>query len=128
MILFDIPDIRLFWSEDSRFLKQFSNGQIVKFQPYSKYPPCTKDIAFWVNPQRDFHPNEFFEVVRETAGFLVEDVTQLDKFVHPKTGKTSLCYRINYRSMDRNLTNTEVDTLQDQVRKMVSQNLGVELR
>jgi hypothetical protein len=26
---------------------------------------------------------------------------QIDSFVHPKTNRTSLCYRINYRSMDR---------------------------
>lgn len=35
MILYDIPDIRLFWSEDERFLKQFHVSDInqkVKFQ------------------------------------------------------------------------------------------------
>lgn len=126
MILFEIPDIRLFWSEDPRFLKQFDGGRHVKFQAYSKYPPCTKDIAFWIGPK--FHPNEFFDVVRETAGTMVEDVVLLDKFVNPKNNKVSMCYRINYRSMDRNLTNAEIDSIQEQVRNNVTAQLGVELR
>jgi phenylalanyl-tRNA synthetase alpha chain len=28
MVLFDIPDIRLFWSADDRFLKQFTPGNL----------------------------------------------------------------------------------------------------
>eukprot|EP00047_Mylnosiga_fluctuans_P014392 m.38093 g.38093 ORF g.38093 m.38093 type:complete len:101 (+) comp5484_c0_seq1:1058-1360(+) len=51
MILFNIPDIRLFWLQDDQFLRQFSEtlppGQ-QKFQPISKFPACTKDITFWL--------------------------------------------------------------------------------
>ena len=47
MILFKIPDIRLFWSKDPRFLEQFQHGDIVPFKSFSKFPPCYKDITFW---------------------------------------------------------------------------------
>ena len=47
-----IPDIRLFWSKDPRFLSQFSKssggGKPVKFQPFSSMPACYKDISFWL--------------------------------------------------------------------------------
>ncbi|KAF9208029.1 hypothetical protein BGZ59_010835, partial [Podila verticillata] len=45
LVLFGIPDIRLFWSQDERFLKQFQPSQIQKFKPFSKYPACIKDIS-----------------------------------------------------------------------------------
>jgi len=126
MILFGIPDIRLFWSVDARFISQFKEGQVVKFEPYSKYPACYKDIAFWV--PEDYHENEFFEHVRSIGGDLVEEVTEIDAFTHPKTQRHSRCYRVNYRSMDRVLTNDEVDELQMKLRATTEQNLHVELR
>jgi phenylalanyl-tRNA synthetase alpha chain len=52
----------------------------------------------------------------------------IDNFTHPKTGKTSHCYRIAYRSMDRSLTNEEIDALQERVRDLTVDRLGVELR
>mmetsp|Transcript_20255 Transcript_20255/g.46726 ORF Transcript_20255/g.46726 Transcript_20255/m.46726 type:complete len:425 (+) Transcript_20255:122-1396(+) len=126
MVLFDIPDIRLFWTEDTRFLKQFKEGEITKFKPYSKYPPCYKDIAFWL--PEDWEENNFAELVRNVAGDLVERVELIDQFENPKKGKTSHCYRINYRSMDRSLTNEEVDALQEKVREKAAGELTVELR
>jgi len=126
MVLFDIPDIRLFWSTDRRFLDQFASGENVKFQPYSKYPPCLKDIAFWVPPS--FHENAFYELVGQIGGDLVEQVEEIDRFTHPKTKQVSCCYRITYRSMERSLTNEEINELQQHVRTEVQQKLGVTLR
>lgn len=132
MVLFSIPDIRLFWSKDERFHNQFSSGKIVKFEPYSKYPPCLKDISFWTSKhegmESSFHPNDLNEVIRDVAGDLVERVELIDEFQNPKTKRLSNCFRISYRSMDRSLTNTEIDFLQEQVREEIVARLGVELR
>mmetsp|Transcript_37545 Transcript_37545/g.89923 ORF Transcript_37545/g.89923 Transcript_37545/m.89923 type:complete len:459 (-) Transcript_37545:133-1509(-) len=126
MILFEIPDIRLFWTDDERFHSQFKEGQITKFKPYSKFPPVYKDIAFWI--PEDFVENDFFEMARGVAGDIVERMELIDEFTNPKKGKTSKCYRITYRSMDRSLTNEEIDALQDSLREKVEVDLGVEVR
>jgi phenylalanyl-tRNA synthetase alpha chain len=81
MVLFDIPDIRLFWSEDERFLSQFAAGEIVKFKPFSKYPPCLKDISFWL-PEKDWNENNFCEIVRGVAGDIVENVTKVSQLLY----------------------------------------------
>lgn len=73
MILYSIPDIRLFWSQDPRFLSQFAPGRIAPFKPYSKYPPCYKDVSFWL-PGQDLHDNDVCDLVRDTAGDIVEDI------------------------------------------------------
>jgi len=97
MILFGIPDIRLFWSTDPRFLSQFSENKITAFKPYSKYPACFKDVSFWV-PEGGLHENDFCDLVRDVVGDLAEDVkivgglwsrgffsltsTAIDRFLH----------------------------------------------
>ena len=61
MILYNIPDIRLFWSNDSRFINQFTAGNVTtKFQPFSKYPYCYKDITFWLpnNNNQSIHSHD----------------------------------------------------------------------
>ena len=73
MKMFDIPDIRLFWSEDPRFLKQFKSGMVSKFQPFSKYPPTSKDISFWIH-DKDFSSNDLYEIARAVGGDVIEEV------------------------------------------------------
>lgn len=132
MLLFGIPDIRLFWSQDPRFLSQFQAGKISRFVPFSKYPLCYKDVAFWLpnstSQHAAFHENDIMEIVREIAGERVEDVQMIDEFTHPKTNRKSLCYRVNYRSLERTLTNEEVNEMHDAVRERLVQKAGVQLR
>ena len=130
MILFDIPDIRLFWSTDERFLSQFRGcgDEIRRFVPYSKYPLCYKDVSFWLpDPAEGFHRNNVFEVIRSVAGDLVERVQLFDEFTN-KQGRVSQAYRIDYRHFDRSLTNEEVDLVQSKVRAALVETLGVQLR
>ena len=140
MVLFDVPDIRLFWSDDKRFTKQFKAGMfkaggvdMQKFKPYSKYPPCLKDVSFWLPKDAEdgsnaFSENNLCEVVRDAAGSLVEEVKLIDEFENPKKGLTSNCFRIVYRSMERSLTDEEINAIQDKVRENMVTKLGVELR
>ncbi|KAJ8600276.1 hypothetical protein CTAYLR_000643 [Chrysophaeum taylorii] len=128
MVLFGIPDIRLFWTQDPRFHSQFTSGDIVQFKPYSKYPPVYKDIAFWLPENNNFEENDFFELARELAGDLVEQIALIDKFKHPKTERTSCCYRVTYRSMDRSLTDVEINQIQDSLREKAALALHVQLR
>lgn len=141
MLLFKIPDIRLFWSQDQRFLSQFdgvSNNldSLKRFVTFSKYPPCPKDVSFWLsstspaggNTKGSFHENDVMELVRNIAGNEVEDVRLIDEFTHPKTGRKSMAYRIVYRSLERTLTHEEAMAYHEQVREALVKELGVELR
>lgn len=53
---------------------------------------------------------------------------QIDSFEHPKTGKKSVCYRINYRSMDSNITTEEAKAFTDKVKQVAEEKLNVSMR
>ncbi|KAK4548033.1 hypothetical protein LTR36_010753 [Oleoguttula mirabilis] len=161
MLLFGIPDIRLFWSKDARFLSQFDEGKpIRRFQAFSKHPAAPRDVSFWLpksnapvvantpaaassapspaggqqtEPSLDgaapvFHENDLMEIARNTAGDDVEDVKLIDDFVHPKTGRRSLCYRITYRSLEKTLTTEEANALHERISQELVSDFGVQLR
>ncbi len=123
----ELPDIRLLWSEDPRVVKQLKLGQ--KFEAVSKFPPVIRDISFIV--KNDFLPNDYFDLIRDIGGDLVEEVQLLDKYENEaKFGKdkVSYTYRIFYRSPERTLEATEVEPLQDEVYKQTAQQYDAELR
>lgn len=115
MILFGVPDIRLFWSQHPKFLSQFKENEITPFQPWSKFPATYRDVAFWNNQEEPLHENDVMEIVRTNGGDNVESVQLIDEFFNKKTGKTSLCYRVNYQSMERTLTNEEINKVQEKI-------------
>ncbi len=114
IVSMDLPDIRLLWSEDPRVSKQLHLGQ--KFIDVSKYPPITRDISFVVDAS--FVPNDYFDLIRDIGGDLVEEVSLLDKYENEGKfgpGKLSYTYRIVYRSTDRTLKTEEIEPLQKKI-------------
>jgi len=130
MRLYGIPDIRLFWSNDSGFLSQFEAAKPdtkIQFKAVSQYPQCVNDMSFWLS-DKSFNPSDFYEIVRGIAGDIVEQVRLVDEFVHPKTKRKSQCYRICYRHMERTLTQAEVNESHKSIEVEVTRLFGVTIR
>lgn len=87
MALYKIPDIRLMWSTDSGFLSQFQNKDLnakITYKPVSVYPQCTNDISFWLPGHLSidtFMSNDFYDLVRDVGGDIVEQVKICLNFV-----------------------------------------------
>lgn len=55
-------------------------------------------------------------------------VTLIDKFKHPKSGKSSLCFRIVYRHMERTLTQAEVNVIHAKIGAEMVKDFNVAIR
>ena len=122
-----LPDIRLLWSDDERVKKQLVLG--TEFKEVSKFPPVVRDISFIVG--KDFVPNNYFDLVRETAPGLIEEVSLIDKYENDaKFGadKMSYAYRVTYRSLDRTLTSEEVDALHKKLEEVTTASYQATVR
>ena len=127
IISMDLPDIRLLWSDDERVKKQLRLGR--KFKEVSKFPPITRDISFIVS--NDFVPNNYFDLIRDIGGNIVEEVKLLDKYENSEkfgADKTSYTYRIIYRSNERTLLTSEIDPIQDKIYRETISQFKAEIR
>lgn len=127
IISMSLPDIRLLWVNDPRIKQRLHLGSA--YVPVSKYPPITRDISFIVS--KDFIPNNYFDLIRDLGGDLVEEVKLIDTYENSeKFGpeKASYTYRIVYRSNDRTLVSEEVDKIQDELYKQTASQFHAELR
>ncbi|XP_076372087.1 phenylalanyl-tRNA synthetase, mitochondrial [Tachypleus tridentatus] len=129
MKLYNIPDIRLFWSTDSGFLHQFHTDnphKQISFKSFSQYPQCINNISFWI--PEVYSSNDFYDLVRTVGGDIIEQVTLVDVFTHPRTKRTSHCYKIVYRHMEKTLTQREVNKIHKLIEETSRKNLNVEIR
>lgn len=128
MIGMELPDIRLLWSDDERVKKQLKLGQ--KFVEVSKYPPVVRDISFIVPDT--FIPNNYFDLVRDVVGpDMIEEMAMLDTYKNDEkfgAGNVSYAFRIIYRSLDRTLTNAEVDELHKKLEEATKETFSATIR
>jgi len=123
MVSMELPDIRLFWSEDERVKKQLKLGN--KYKEVSKFPPIVRDISFVIN--KDFIPNNYFDSIRDIEGDLVETMELLDKYENAEKfekDKISYTFRITYRHLNKTLTNAEVNELHAKIEEVTTRDFG----
>lgn len=128
MIKMEIPDIRILWSTDSRITSQFKDINS-KYKEVSKYPPITRDISFIID--KNINLNNYYELVRDGAGDLIEEVKLTDSYENDEKfgkDKKSYTFHIVYRSLEKTLTDAEVNVIHDKITEKTKQELNAAIR
>ncbi|OGI72137.1 hypothetical protein A3J61_00690 [Candidatus Nomurabacteria bacterium RIFCSPHIGHO2_02_FULL_38_15] len=127
IISMKLPDIRLLWSSDERVKKQLVLGNV--YHEVSRYPAIIRDVSFIV--YKTFSPNDYFDLVRDVVGDLAEEVSLVDEYENDtKFGadKKSYAYRITYRSLEKTLTDDEVNTMHKKLEEKTKDVFGAIIR
>ena len=95
-----------------------------KYIPFSVYPYITRDIALFV--PKDTDKEEVMKVIKENAGNLLARARLFD--VYAKEGRTSLAYRLVFQSMERTLTDNEINESMKNLYSALSSKNGWEAR
>lgn len=129
VLFFSLPDWRLLWSRDPRFLKQFATCPLpgTPFRPFSLFPEHFNfDISFWTGPT--WEEKMFHAVVREASCGTVEQVKIIDTFSHPDLSQTSYCYRLIYYSHTHALSHTQALQFHKHLESLLSSRFEVTIR
>ncbi len=149
MAMKQVPDIRIFWSKDKRILKQWWN--LEAYKEVSNYPPVYKDISFIVPKNtyiRDLEEekksweleltketeSDLFAlswIIRDIAWDLIEEVKITDIYENDKKfweNDKSVSIKIVFRSIERTLTDDEINKIYFKIRWKMENDLWYELR
>ncbi|XP_068097042.1 ferredoxin-fold anticodon-binding domain-containing protein 1 [Hyperolius riggenbachi] len=129
MCLLDIEDWRMLWTTDERFLQQFNQQQLKRFQNFCLYPPYySHDISFWVEDGSELDELEFHTIVWRLSKGNIVSIKLLERYEDGKMGRTSLCYRMTYQSCDRALSYESALEMQLELRYELQRCLHITLR
>ncbi len=124
----EIPDIRLFWSEDPRIKKQLENLDN-KYKEVSKYPLITRDISFII--AKSVNLNNYYELVRDLGENFIEQVELMDQYENDAkfgTDKKSYTFHIVYRSLEKTLTDEQVNKIHNKITEKTEEEFGAVIR
>ena len=83
----------------------------VRYEPFSKYPFISRDIAFWT--PAGTAAEDALAVIREHAGELLVQSYLFDTF--EKEGRLSYAFRLVFQSMDRTLFDGDADSRMESI-------------
>jgi phenylalanyl-tRNA synthetase beta chain len=104
------------------------SSMVPVFEGFSTYPASDRDLAFFVDTKTSV--SELERSMRKAGGKLLDSVELFDEYKGKGVpeGKRSLAFRMVYRTIDRTLTDADVDPLQQEIREVLVDRFQVELR
>lgn len=103
-------------------------AQSVQFRSISRYPATVQDLAVVVGV--DVPAQRVADAIRKYAGAGLESLILFDVYEGPQIGegKRSLAYRLAFRSMDRTLSDTEVNKSRNKIVRGLEHDVGATIR
>jgi len=124
---FEVPEETILGTLDINRLYELSDFDR-KYSELPKYPTVTRDIAVLVDD--DVTSGSIIKLIKESAGAYLEKVDFFDVYKGAQTGesKKSLAFSMVYRSLEKTLTEDEVNASFKKVVKALADKIGAELR
>lgn len=128
------PDVlKFFGIEQNVFvaeiaLSRLTGSPAVKYRSLPKYPRVRRDVAFGVPAVTD--AGSVLEVIRGTAGDLLESVEVFDVYQGPNVppGTKSIALALKLMSREKTLTEAEIEAVMQRVVREVEKECGALLR
>ncbi len=99
-----------------------------RYRALSRFPEVVRDLAVVVN--EGLAAEQVRETIAKAGGKLLHKIELFDVYRGKQipVGKKSLAYALTYRAMDRTLTDSEVNRLQERIQNTLQKELGATLR
>ncbi len=99
-----------------------------RFTAFSQYPVVLRDIAVFV-PEGEAN-GDIIEIVKKEAGDLLVNFRLFDTFTKefPEGKKTSYAYRLVFQSMDKTLSDEEINPIMEKVSADLNARAGWQVR
>ncbi len=100
----------------------------MKFKEISKYPEISKDLAIVVD--KNISADEIAKLIKKAAGALLTKTEIFDVYegVNIPKNKRSIAYSLSFGTMDRTLTDEEINNIMSKIIENLQNKIGAELR
>lgn len=100
----------------------------MKFKEISKYPEISKDLAIVVD--RNISADEIAKLIKKAAGALLTKIEIFDVYqgTNIPKNKRSIAYSLSFGTMDRTLTDEEINNIMSKVIETLQNKIDAELR
>jgi len=116
---------RAFFEADADKLMKKSEGEF-EYEPISPYPSVMRDVSLWA---KDSVPvGEIFEAVNAVGADDLNDVDLADYYPDAENGRVGVTIRLVFQSLERTLTDAEIDAWMDKIKGSLEAQKGVEIR